>query len=341
MTIKRAIIVSAAIMLAGVFGASTSPAVAAPKPPLTITYSDYIVGGASETHVTGVNNTGVKAGYYVDSSGTHGFTYDGTNFVRIDVTGATSTIVTSINDDATVVGAYWTGDGVEHGFIDEAGVISTFDDPNLVTTGATSYGTVATGINKTGVVVGYSFTVGPDTFTYPDGGTVAVTHYHGFIRSSLGTFSVYDAPGATATGAPQVGTRLFGINSAGDMVGAYTYLKSLRGDPMNAGFLVSGKKFTRIVDPSSDIATNSCGYHEPHGINDAGVIVGYSGNGCGGVVQDAWLLLKGKFTHLAYYQSATDYGQWTVASSINNNGIIGGTWGTGIGGVHGFTATTQ
>lgn len=32
----------------------------------------------------------------------------------------------------------------------------------------------ATGINKTGVVVGNSFTVGPDTFTYPDGGTVDV-----------------------------------------------------------------------------------------------------------------------------------------------------------------------
>ena len=203
----------------------------------------------------------------------------------------------------------------------------------------------ATGINKTGVVVGYSFTVGPDTFTYPDGNNGGyVTHYHGFIRSSDGTsFSPYDAPGAIQAGAPHVGTHLFGINSAGDMVGTYTYEKPGRGgplEPMDAGFLLPfGKKLTRIVDPSRDIPTNSCGWHEPHGINDAGVIVGDSGNGCQ-AFQEAWLLKKGRFTYLAY-QTGTQTGQWTDVSSINNNGVIGGAWGTGDGGVHGFTATTQ
>lgn len=132
------------------------------------------------------------------------------------------------------------------------------------------------------------------------------------------------------------------------MVGTYSYEKVRGGplEPMDASFLLSGKKFTRIVDPSRDIPTNSCGWHEPHGINDAGVIVGDSGNGCGGF-QEAWLWKRGKFTYLAYQtetqtgQTETQTGQWTDVSSINNNGVIGGAWGTGDGGIHGFTATTQ
>ena len=225
----------------------------------------------------GVTTEGVIAGYYGDApegSPTHGFIKQGETVATIDVPGASSTLVRSINDAETVVGSYYDVAGIEHGFVRvSGGDFVTFDAPALVGTDATVYGTVASGVNASGVIVGYSYTVGPDLWFYDEGEPDPITRYHGFVRSSDGTMTTYDAPGAMTVGGPHVGTRLFGINTAGNLVGAFSYLKVTRTDtyPMHAGFLVAGKKFTRIVSP--DVPTNSCGWTEPRAVNDLGVMV--------------------------------------------------------------------
>jgi hypothetical protein len=330
------------------------------------TYTDVAdpAAGTAEANtfgVTGVNHSGVIVGNFgFGPYNTHGFTKDVNGFVTIDV-GAPGTLAMSINNAGTVVGAYFTWPrGLlqppdEHAFIRTAdGTITTFDDPALVTTTADSYGTVATGINSAGVIVGYSYTIGPDLFTYPDGRTDPVTRNHGFIRSSKGHFRTYDAPGAASSGAPNVGTRLLGINTGGAMVGAFTYLTSVRDgrEPMNAAFVVAGNRFTRIVDPNPSLPTNSCAWHEAAAINDAGVIVGNSGNGCGNPgFREAWAFSAGVFTYLDY--PYPDPPPWvvdpndpptplTIASGVNNDGVISGQWGNGRmnGWSHGFSATS-
>ncbi|HSO68657.1 MAG TPA: hypothetical protein VLQ67_03370 [Arachnia sp.] len=350
MSITRTLIISTALVLAAVFAAPSGSAPAAPRPGVITSYTDLTVVDAHDTHVTGVNLSGVVAGYFgvaPDGAVTHGFTATRTKKVTtitpVDVPGATSTVVTSINDSGSLSGTYWTGDGAQHGFIRVGDAFSTFDDPALVTTDVISYGTVATGINASGVVVGYSFTVGPDLLTDPEGNEIGpVTRNYGFVRSSGGDFTAYSAPGATVGS-----TQLFGINNLGDMVGTYSYLVDPfepGPDTRNRGFVLTADDpptFTEIVDPSSLVPVNACGWTEPHAINDAGVIVGEAGNGCDGTSQ-GWLLsgAGGTFTY-PIYRSGRDTAQVTTPSSINNNGIIGGTWGSGIGVSHGFTATLR
>ena len=339
MAATRTLILSAALVLIGALIGPANQAFAE----VVVTYTDVAVTGAVATNVTGVNAEGVIAGYYLGGKkGTtvSGFTMNGTTTSTIAIKGATSTRVNAINDSGTVVGGYVDRRGNEHGFVrTAAGTVTMLDDPDMVVTKAVrNYGTVATGINSSGVVVGYYYTTGPDK-TDAD---IYVTHNHGFVRSGVGTFTTYDAPDAAVGGLPSVGTRLFGINDAGDMVGAYTYNvgPEIGPDTRNSGFeiTVSGT-FTEIVHSDPDTILNACYWTEPHGINDAGVIVGNSGNGCAGT-EGGWLLSGGTFTTLAY-QTADDIGQYALAYGINNSGVIGGSWGNGIGVRHGFTATTN
>lgn len=201
MTIRRGLIIGAALALAGVVATPGVPAEGAPKPPppVIVTYTDVSMGDPpTVTHVTGVNASGVIAGYYgeayeVDGQNYernhHGFIKDGEAVTVVDVAGATETFVRSINDTGTVVGSYADTDGNTHAFLRDGTGITTFDDPALVLPeGVVSHGTVATGINASGVVVGYSWTVGPDLFSYPpdpDTGEIRtdpITRHHGFVR---------------------------------------------------------------------------------------------------------------------------------------------------------------
>ncbi len=336
MTARKSLIVCAALALVG---AMVAPVERASAVEVTA-YTDVSITGASATHVTGVNTAGTISGYYL--GGKKGTTVEGfimtggvTSVTTVVVATATGTRVNAINDSGTSVGSYVDRKGNEHGFIRTAsGAVTVLDDPSLVTKGVHSYGTVATGINSSGVVVGYYYTTGPDkvdSHTY-------VTHNHGFTRSSAGTFTTYDAPDAADSALPSVGTRLFGINDVGDKVGAYTYNvgPELGPDTRNSGFEVTaGGTFTEIVHPTSTL--NACFWTEPHGINDAGLIVGDAGNGCAGT-SFGWLLSGGTFTNLVYTDESGE-AQYTLANSVNNAGVIGGTWGSGIGETHGYTAT--
>ena len=337
MTVSRSLIMCAALALAGTLVTPVGRAAADP----VIAYTDVSVTDAHATSVTGVTTGGTIAGTYLaGKKGTtaFGFVMGGTitTLTTIVIPGAVGTTVNAINDSGTTVGSYVDRQGNEHGFIrDTAGAVTVFDEPDVVTKGVRGYGTVATGINSSGVVVGYFYMTGPDkadVHTY-------VTHNHGFVRSTTGEFTTYDAPGAADSALPSVGTRLLGVNDAGDKVGAYTYNagSEIAPDIRNSGFLVtSGEAFSTIVQPDQPV--NACGWTEPHGINDAGVIVGNAGNGCAGT-SSGWLLSAGTFTDLVYVNGEAS--QYTLAYGINDSGVIGGAWGDGSGVVHGYTATTS
>ena len=70
------------------------------------------------------------------------------NFVNIDYPGADVTSVGGINDSAAVVGYYYGGDGVVHGFLHNGTTYSPVDYPGSSATGAA-------GINNSGVITGY------------------------------------------------------------------------------------------------------------------------------------------------------------------------------------------
>src|SRR4051794_23227682 len=112
------------------------------------------------------------------------------SFVSFDVSGAMKTEALGLNENGRVVGFYVDASGVKHAFIDNGGVITTFDDPagsstaahNEIVNGQTVVvidgNTVATGINNPGQIVGFFFN--------------ATDHAQGFLdtKGSFVTFTV-------------------------------------------------------------------------------------------------------------------------------------------------------
>src|ERR1019366_2799421 len=94
------------------------------------------------------------------------------SFMNIDYPGADFTSVGGINDSAAVVGYYFGGDGVVHGFLYNGTAYSDLDYPGSSATGAA-------GINNSGVITGY----------HDDAGGT-----HGFLDNQ-GSFSSFDCPG--------------------------------------------------------------------------------------------------------------------------------------------------
>jgi hypothetical protein len=78
------------------------------------------------------------------------------------------TMPEQINDSGVIAGSYTGPDGSFHGFIDQNGVFTTFDDP-LGVGGSPGFGTFVDGINDQGVIYG----------TYSD----ASGNFFGFIAT--------------------------------------------------------------------------------------------------------------------------------------------------------------
>jgi hypothetical protein len=325
----RGFVVGIAAITGLVFAApgGSGVAVAKPAPPPTLTYVDYMVPGSVSTSVTGYTVTGVAAGTYTDAVGaTHGFIDTDIGDAALTVVdapeGSTDAAVTSINDSGSVTGTYWTGN-TQHGFLRAAdGVVTVIDDPAIPTEGDL-VGTVASQVGITGVVVGYSFVTDLDGITYPDLTTGPSTVSHGLVWRD-GDFTTFDAPKAYVDPAYNTGTQVLGLNTAGAMVGAYT--RVVRTDGNSAGFVVTGKAFKTLVEPT--VPTNWCGFTTPLAINDAGVIVGSAGNGCSGEHPFGFTYSKGRFTHVTSSNAAIT--NITVVSSINAAGELSGSWSTPV-----------
>ena len=200
-------------------------------------------------------------------------------------------------------------------------------------------GTYPRGINQWGTIVGqtsictsvksctnYGFTRFPDktsrTFTAPNASSTFFTrrnkngvnvgiytdnssnpHIHGFLLSG-NNFANLDYPGATDT-------ELWGINSLGTIVGAYTLDQYQHID----GFKLKNGVFTRIHYPGS-VST------WVRSINDLGVMVGYYHVYQGPPYIHGFVLADGVYTTLDYPHAIGD----TVLNDINNGGVIVGSY---------------
>lgn len=315
------------VLAAVVLGLAAVQPVLGPARPAAadLAYTTVDVPGADQTDVAGVNNLGVLVGSYADATGRHGFLDDHGTVVTVDVPGSSDTRLTSVNDAGTATGVFWDAGGTTlHGFVrTAAGVFTWLDAPGIAPGDRT--GTLPSGINAGGTVVGSSFTTDLDGFTYPDQTVGEATSYHGFLWKA-GQFTTYQAPDTADSGPPVAGTRLTGVNKAGTIVGTGYYPA---GDLPNRGFVVSGSTVRTFVDPTAP--TGFCGYTEPSAVNDLGVIAGNSGNGCA-PTSHVFLLTGSQFTFLGY-PGATQ----TRLGGVSNGGLVAGTWTDGSGTDHGFT----
>lgn len=156
-------------------------------------------------------------------------------FTRISVAGAVETDANAIDNAGNIVGYYVDSKGVDHGFIDAAGKITTLNVPD-------SIGTRAYGISEDyGIIVGW----------YTDASGIQ----HGFEYT--GTFTTIDVPGATWT-------RAYSVNTSGSIVGSYA-----DSDGVVHGFLDRNGHgdFTTLDFDGSDFV-------EVHSINGLGYMVG-------------------------------------------------------------------
>ncbi len=224
-------------------------------------------GGFGSTPLA-VNLEGAIVGYYTDSN----FSFRAflrspngkfTTWIGPDACtgngsdGCFGSGASSINAFGTVAGGFEDNSGnfVHHSFVRNAeGKMKTFDVPGAGT--GTYQGTgcpgCALGLNQLGAIAGI----------YSDANSVN----HGFLRSSDGKFTTFDAPGAGTDS--DEGTGCFSdcnvsLNDWGAITGTY-----IDANFVFHGYLRSPNGKFATVDPRGSIFTS------PSGINDLGTITG-------------------------------------------------------------------
>ncbi len=219
-------------------------------------------GGLEGTSAMGINTQGDVVGYYVHgvfpNLTLHGFLLRQGHYTTINDPAAgkrshMGTAATGINAAGDIVGYYIDSGAVYHGFLLHRGRYTTLDDPEAARRLSAELppGTMASGINAAGDIVGY----------YLDGGAV----YHGFLLHR-GRYTAIDDPMAPSD--VLVGSQAHGINAEGDIVGFY-----IDDTDMSHGFLLHHGLYTAIDDPLAGSGT--LGGTQVLGINPEGDIVGY------------------------------------------------------------------
>jgi hypothetical protein len=279
----------------------------------TTTYTFQTVkypGDPNFTHLLGINNNDVIAGYYGASLNSmdpkNGFTLVlPSHFTSEDYPKSIQTQVTAINDQTPTktVGFYIAecGDSTcNHGFEYAGGVYTTVDFPGQPFN-------QLLGQNDKGQAVGYYSTnhlgTAPDhAYIYDECGNVACT--------APGVFELLvipDSPG---------GAQATGINDAGNVCGFY-----IDNHQIMHGFLLVGGTFTTLDFPSPP--EDQVPYTAALGLNNKGKVVGSYTNGTG--------------TH-GFVYTISDH-SWeqiddpdgigtTVVNGINDKGTLVGFFGT-------------
>ena len=152
-------------------------------------YATVAYPGATFTQVTGINNSNVVVGFFLDSAGrSHGFVYRQGKFAAVNFPHASATEVLGINDLGDIVGVFGVPGPLNfHGFERHNGVFRAIDDPKA------AFGTMAFGISKSGTIVG------------------SYDNAHGFVFAN-GAFRTLDAPQLPGE---VHDTQLNGINNLG------------------------------------------------------------------------------------------------------------------------------
>jgi PEP-CTERM motif len=214
--------------------------------------------GAVQTQVTGINNTPITVGFYVDQSGDNiGFVSNGTKFISVadpltPTTGPTVNQLLGVNDSGIAAGFYTDAAGNNHGYLYSIAT-AAFEPVTLPTTfGAIS--TTVTDVNDLGTISGY-FTNATGTFSF---------------LYLMGTYYALQDPYGTDT-------MIFGINNNDEAVGSY-----VNGSGETEGFFFNpvGAHWLTISDPSAS-ATAAFGVDGTtvNGLNDNGDLVGFYSDG--------------------------------------------------------------
>jgi uncharacterized membrane protein len=292
------------------------------------------------------------------------------NFSTIDVPGATSTVLFSINDTGQIdntgeiVGAQRDVNGVFHSVLTDtsASSFSTFDPDLPAPSQETSF---ALGINGKGEIVGAvsrndipnpesrAYSRRDSTFIlydHPNADPSKGTEFHGvndagarvgIYTDNAGTLHGFIQDDNTTTlleSSPNMpankGTWLFDINNLGQRVGGY--FDALRN--IQHGLFTDGTTFITIDFPGSDTTWLN-------GINDLGQMVGAYFDDSAQVFRG--FLTDGKnFITIDYPNLPPGFG--TFITGIDNSGRIVGYYGAEVGlegvlgrgaAVHGFLAT--
>ena len=236
--------------------------------------------------------------------------------------------VDAINDAGEVVGSYYAPNGAfpaDNGFTDISGAISTVDVPG-------SSSTDITGVNASGMIVGYSFTSdntvafvgqpGALTMIAVAGVDVraAAINASGEVVGTAGADSFTDINGVystvSITGAQA--TQAIGVTAAGVVFGNETDAGGL-----NHGFLDTAGVFQTIDVPNSQGATSIAG------VNASGEIVGVYGAPSGNT--EGYADVGGTFTSIAPMGSS-----YTVVTGVNDAGTVVGYYDGADGNLHGF-----
>jgi probable HAF family extracellular repeat protein len=195
-------------------------------------YSRIDFPGAMGTYASKINNRGQIVGMYnltnprVGAPGTMGYLLERGRFTTINVPGSVYTQAFGINDKGVVVGEFLDSGGTFHGYRWERGRFTTIDVPG-------SIGTTLTDINNRGDVLGI----------YSEDFTKGI---HGFVRSSRGVDTSFDAPDAPYTLA-------WGINDRRQVVGSgfldlnLTGVQGFLGSPSRT----SGYRFSPVDVPGA------------------------------------------------------------------------------------------
>jgi hypothetical protein len=246
------------------------------------------------------------------------------------------TAAAGINDLGDVAGTYFDYQGFQHGYLMTmpAGcggdnddrwarcqpTFESIDFPGAAqTTGipfesGTGLGTSVTGLNNRREVAGlYATSAG---------------YSNGFVFSPRTGFQSTDAPNASHT--PSFGTRFFGVNDLGVMVGDYISQTNPHAPPLNHGFLLCGDDYTPIFITGSDLG----GYGtQVNGVNDFKLAVGLYSDPTGN--PHGFLWADGNAYQLNYPAAL-----YTESHAINNLGAITGSYSTDRTGlsIHGYVA---
>ena len=184
----------------------------------------------------GVNNKNVAVGFYTDGNGdSQAYSYDiaGAKFAAITLPGSFNAIMTTatgINDAGVISGFYLDATGNAHGFLDNAGTFSSFDDP-----AGAGMNTSFLGLNNNGEVVG--------SFVDATGVTNGLSY-----NWLTNTWTTVNDPNSSANPAFDVtGTTINGVNDAGQLVGFYSdgtnvdgFLATPVPEPASFAFVAAG-----------------------------------------------------------------------------------------------------
>jgi probable HAF family extracellular repeat protein len=256
-------------------GLAVKPAIGVEAP--VFKFKNLSIPGALQTWLTGVNDSGVVVGWFVDQQGnSHGFSLVGDKLTSLNDASGVSTQPYAVNNAGDIVGSYvnnCAGEVCSQGFVYRDGLFRDIGPPRTVTT-------AAFGINDLGEFVGtygdgfggrHAFLWNGSTYMnlnglsavgINNGGLITVqaadsaSNIHSFIYNGS-TYSPIHPPGAKTTYAEA-------INQSNDVV---MYWGDLQAGYLRGALLHHGAYFS-FTDPAGVNCTL------PLGLNNDHVIVG-------------------------------------------------------------------